>query len=467
MDLIASDDACPLPQLDTVRMMLQVQPPPNDKPIPIFNNSPIIQVEDNDPIFNRMVEATDPDSDVVEIRLIVNDIEDPTIFGFDLIIDSVSDGYTQGNLMWDTDCIEYDFTETKEFQLMLLIEDADQCLVPGDTVLVDAFVILPPNTDPVVSTNLSLPDEIDLGTVLNFNAIASDDDGDDLFLQFVGGNFNPDFYGVQFSEAGGNSLVSSEFNWDLVCNASIYEDGQEFELLFIADDDDKCKVKNFDTLRHTLKVNYPDNAVPEFQNVERFQRVRVNETVQIPISAFDADNDDIALQFDPSFRQPASRNISFATVSGTGSVTSFLEWQPECSLLRFGQTTSLQDVYFLVTDNACPIPKSDTLKLTFEVFDDSERRDSFIPPNVFTPNNDGLNDTFQLSENLDINQNLPPDNCDNFFEYIVINNRAGVSVFKSESRDFIWTGGGFPSGVYYYLIKYSNTEFKGFVHLMR
>ena len=467
VDLIAGDDACPLPQLDTVRLMIQVQPPPNEKPVPIFNTSPIIQEEDNDPIFDRVVEATDADSDEIEFRLLVDSIPDPTIFGFDIIIDSATSGYTKGNLIWDTDCTIYDFTEKREFKVTLLVEDADQCQVPGDTLIVLATVNLPSNTNPEVSFDQAVPIEFDLGTSINFNVLANDADGDDVAISLVGGNFNPAFYGVDFSEVVGNTTVSSEFNWDLSCDADRYEDGQEFELLFIADDDDKCKEKNFDTLRQVIKVRYPENETPAFQNIERFQRVRVNEPVTIPVSAIDADNDDLRLEFDPSFRQPPSNNLSFEAISGTGNVTSFIEWTPECSLLRFGETSSLQDVYFLVTDNACPIPKQDTLKLTFEVFDDSERRDNFLPPNVFTPNGDGLNDTFQLFDNPDQNQNLPPNNCDNFFEYILINNRAGVQVYKSESRDFVWTGGGFPSGVYYYLIKYSNTEFKGYVHVIR
>ena len=467
VDLIAADDACPLPQLDTVRMTIQVQPPPNEKPVPIFDTTPIAQEEDNNPVFTRAIEATDSDSDEIEFRLLVNEIEDPTRFGFDLVIESSSAGFSSGDLIWDTDCITYDFSDTNEFELMLLVEDADQCLVPGDTLFVNASVMLPPNTDPIASIDQALSNEIDLGTVLSFNAIATDTDGDDVAIQFVGGNFNPEFYGVEFQEASGDSLISSAFRWDLTCDASRFDDGQEFELLFIADDDDKCKIKNFDTARYIIKVNYPDNAIPEFRDFDRFQRVRVNEYVEVPISAFDDDLDDLTLEFDPTCRQPASLTIGFQRAVGTGSVTSVLTWQPECSLLRFGETSSLQDVYFLVTDNACPNPKSDTLKLTFEVFDDAERRDTFLPPNIFTPNNDGKNDNFRLSNSLDINQNLPPDNCDNIFEYITINNRAGVEVFRSESRDFNWTGGEFPSGIYYYLIKFTNVEFKGYVQLVR
>ncbi len=467
LDLIAGDDACPLPQLDTARLTILVQPPPNDKPVAIFDNTAIVQDEDNNPIFERDIQASDSDSDNIEFRLLVDGVEDPTKFGFDIVVDSISAGFSSGTFVWDTDCIEFDFSETSEFEVQLVVEDADQCLAPGDTILVPATVNLPSNQDPIVSADQILPSEIELGEVLSFNTSVTDPDGDDVFLRFIGGNFNPEFYGVEFSEANGNKTTSSEFSWDLSCDASRYDDGQVFVLLFIGDDDDRCKQKNFDTLRHILTVNYPENSVPLFEGIDRRQRVRVNEKISIPITVSDSDSDIVRLELDPSFTPPSSASFNFESTSGLGSTTSVIEWQPECSLLRFGETTGFQDVVLLVTDNACPIPSSDTLKLTFEVFDDSERRDGFLPPNVFTPNNDGINDEFRLSGNFDINQNLPPDNCDNFFDYIVISNRAGVPVFRSDNRDFTWTGGDFPSGVYYYLIKYTNIEFKGYVQLIR
>ncbi|MEM0940193.1 MAG: gliding motility-associated C-terminal domain-containing protein [Bacteroidota bacterium] len=467
LDLIAGDDACPLPQLDTVRLTLQVQPPPNQKPVPSLKRLTVIQDEDNNPVFSRIITASDADNEALEFSLSIEEAEDPALFGFDFNVISSNLGFIEGEFIWDTDCTIYDFSEDDEFNLKVLVNDSDQCDAPGDTIDINARVILPDNTNPNVTVSSVLPNSIDLGSTLDFDVVVDDADGDDLSLQFVGANFNPEFYGVQFEGATGNNSIESPFRWDLACDASLYEDGQEFELWFIGDDDDRCELKNFDTLKHILTVNYPSNTVPAFQSIDRLQSIRVNEFVRIPLGAFDTDGDRIRLEFDPSFRQPTSASLSFEPSEGQGQTTSFIEWQPECSLLRFGETSSLQDVVFSVTDDACPIPSSDTLKITFEIVDNGERQEQFLPPNVFTPNNDGLNDNFQLSGNANINQNLPPDNCDNFFEYIVINNRAGVSVFRSENRDFVWSGGGFPAGVYYYLIKYSNTDFKGYIHLIR
>ena len=304
--------------------------------------------------------------------------------------------------------------------------------------------------------------------ILDFNVQAIDNDGDDLSLIFVGGNFSPDTYGINFTSASGNTEVNSNFIWDLSCDPNLYDDGQQFELLFIADDDDKCKIKNFDTLSQVVTVNYAQNSQPEFQEIARRQILRVNELAQIDVEAFDLDaNDEITMSFAEGIRQPASASLDFQSVSGKNRIKSIIEWTPECSLLRLGETSKLFDVVLQVSDNACPISNIDTLKITFEIIDNADRQESFLPPNVFTPNGDGVNDFFQLNGNIDVNQNLPPDNCDNSFLSIDINKRAGTSVFRSENRDFVWTGGQFPPGVYFYAIKYTNTEFKGYIHLMR
>jgi hypothetical protein len=90
---------------------------------------------------------------------------------------------------------------------------------------------------------------------------------------------------------------------------------------------------------------------------------------------------------------------------------------------------------------------------------------SFLPPNVFTPNNDGVNDKFTMTV-LDQNSNeiiniLPEDNCVNGdFENVVILNRWGDKVFKSEEKNFQWDGEN-SSGVYFYIINFTNKSYRG------
>lgn len=65
-------------------------------------------------------------------------------------------------------------------------------------------------------------------------------------------------------------------------------------------------------------------------------------------------------------------------------------------------------------------------------------------PNVFTPNNDGKNDTF-----------TPVSNCDTFEDFEMrIYSRWGQEVFNSNNFMDSWDGGDLPSDVYVYVLKY-------------
>ncbi|MBL7858348.1 MAG: gliding motility-associated C-terminal domain-containing protein [Cyclobacteriaceae bacterium] len=85
--------------------------------------------------------------------------------------------------------------------------------------------------------------------------------------------------------------------------------------------------------------------------------------------------------------------------------------------------------------------------------------DIFIP-NIFTPNNDNLNDTFYI-------RNLPP----NGGNRLVITNRWGKEVFSSKdySNDKAWDGENVSDGVYYYNLQVSgsSSSITGWVEILR
>jgi len=91
----------------------------------------------------------------------------------------------------------------------------------------------------------------------------------------------------------------------------------------------------------------------------------------------------------------------------------------------------------------------------------------FKPPNAFSPNGDGINDTYILSNLPDPSQNLPIDVCDDNFKYISIIDRNGVEVYKSYDRNFEWDGSGLSSGIYFYFIKYTISEYKGTITIFK
>ena len=94
-------------------------------------------------------------------------------------------------------------------------------------------------------------------------------------------------------------------------------------------------------------------------------------------------------------------------------------------------------------------------------------------PNVFTPNGDGINDTWQL---ILYNYNYTISNYQ-----CAIYDRWGIKVFEADNISNEWNGKNTsglacPSGSYYYLIKLTQTnskgsseekEFKGFVELIK
>ncbi|WP_374163475.1 gliding motility-associated C-terminal domain-containing protein [Arcticibacter sp. MXS-1] len=82
-------------------------------------------------------------------------------------------------------------------------------------------------------------------------------------------------------------------------------------------------------------------------------------------------------------------------------------------------------------------------------------------PNVFTPNGDGMNDTFEIENLLEF-----PDND------IVILNRWGNSVYEKRNYQNTWTAEGLVEGTYFYVLKVRNTKgqqdiYKGYVTVLR
>lgn len=80
-------------------------------------------------------------------------------------------------------------------------------------------------------------------------------------------------------------------------------------------------------------------------------------------------------------------------------------------------------------------------------------------PNAFSPNGDGVNDTWQIR------------NIDKFpANEVEIYNRWGNRVYRASPYRNEWDGNGLPDGAYYYILKLNNTKgttFKGYVSIKR
>ena len=78
----------------------------------------------------------------------------------------------------------------------------------------------------------------------------------------------------------------------------------------------------------------------------------------------------------------------------------------------------------------------------------THRQLSFVIPNVYTPNGDGINDTWQIR------------NLQDLFERneVLIVNRWGVEVYQSTNYQNDWTGNGLAAGTYFYQLRVWDLE---------
>jgi gliding motility-associated-like protein len=78
-------------------------------------------------------------------------------------------------------------------------------------------------------------------------------------------------------------------------------------------------------------------------------------------------------------------------------------------------------------------------------------------PNIFTPNDDGVNDGFFI-------RNLPAAGGSK----LVITSRWGKEIYRSENYDNTWKGDGAADGIYFYQLQIgSSAPITGWVEVLR
>ena len=467
IDLIAADDACPVPQLDTARLRVEVQPPPNEFPVIGEAVIPTYQVVERDSLKLAVV-STDADNDSIELTLEIKGVEDPSVYGFELITLSQCSGVTEAQLIWRTDCKLYDFSDIQFFEVGIHAEDLDDCQVESPSIgRYNMEVVLPDNTIPQISAAIDDSVAIILGDDLIFDVSATDLDMDQLNLALSIGGVDLEVLGIGFDEVSGVGSVQSTFKWETSCDQLGIIENTTYELRFHSEDFDYCQVTNTDQEVIKVYMQIPGNNKPEFEFYAD-TTININELFELDISAFDNDfGDSVTVEFFNPARLPRSEIIEFEKQKGFGQVTSTFRWLPGCSLFDLGETSTEVEIPFIAYDDNCIVSRLDTMAIRFEVVQTREQFNQFLPPNVFTPNGDGINDVYTLTNLVNPVQNLPIDNCDDMFQYFSVFDRSGVEVFHSDNREFQWNGLNVDAGVYYYLIKFSRSEFKGYVHLLK
>ena len=481
IDLIAADDACPLPQRDTVRVTLIVEPPTNQDPFFINQKDTNYVTVPWNSSYSKVISGLDPDLDSLSLNYFVIPAE-PKIkladYGISFTKTEGNQGDISGTLEFNTDCRNFDYSDRSEFMIGFVLDDLDTCdLLNTDTIFYNLNVELPINTGPKLLTDEEITDsvstrpnfsvieiETNLSGNYSLNLFSNDEDNDTVIISASGVGFELNEINGVFSTFNSKpGSVDGRFDINLECVEFPYDDTEEYKINFITEDIDYCQEINADTIQLVIKIKLDENAVPTINNEDEYV-LDVNNSFEVDINASDSDVGDLILLSLVSDALPG--NFSFSDAYGTGEVTSKLKWNPSCNELNDDFSDKLYELTFDVVDNNCPNTAKSSKKIRFLLKKPIVNWDDFRPPNAFSPDGDGINDVFKLTDLKDPFQNLPLDGCDDNFESIVFVDRTGVEVYKSYDKEFQWDGGGLSSGVYFYYIKYTKSDYRGTVTII-
>lgn len=465
IDLIAMDDACSLPLADTIRITVFMETQDNEPPS--FTSPSARALSANVAIgstYNLPLEARDGDNDLMVLDVIA---EGFTLaeYGMQVTENLSIAGKLEHHFQFTADCEKYDFAARSNFPIAFIVNDIGACdASSADTLYLNLNIIFPPNNAPVVS----IPSVQDInitariGETLDFMVFSQDADNDFITLDAAGEGFSLEGMGAKFENKEGSGSLQSPFSWQLSCNVFDLSKKDRFIIYFFSEDKDKCKLSNADTFAIILQVlpplnNKPIVSINDLSNPHI--TLRTGNTLDMEVIGYDQDNDNITLELIQVNERQVSLDFQFEPVSGRGLVRSRLIWAPECSLLEQNSVDNTFEFTFVVKDDKCINRKADTLKLEVVLEDVLANYEAVRIGNLITPKDEQYNQNF-------IALNLPEDNCYSKYIGVSIYNRNGKLVYQDNKRDFKWNGNQAPAGAYFYHIRYTQYEYKGWVHLV-
>ncbi|MFT5914232.1 MAG: gliding motility-associated-like protein [Flammeovirgaceae bacterium] len=365
-----------------------------------------------------------------------------------------------------------------------------QFLALEDSVLGNSSFNIKPGSNPLVYFDTLRLSKDNFDDVYSFRVNAFDINGDnsgDAFRLEALGLVDGMTFGTVTANAvlGDSSEVESFFNWNPDCpnisGLSKDDTSQLFIIDFVATDARDCfQVGETKIQVELLLIFEPDNneePLLAFENKSSFttfdllnevyceEEIIIGTSVNFNLNGSDPDvNENVVIRAEPvgfTFEEVGMFfNDTSAILNPGETLVAPFTWNPDCNSLNPNQADRTFEINFIIEDeNTCELKEADTVKVKMTVKDvDAGSLAPFA--NAFSPNGDGVGDSYFID-------NLPTDNCADSFVNISIVNRWGKEIFRSEKRDFKWEAEELPTGVYYYHVKYLNSDFKGTVHIVR
>lgn len=493
--IIVRDDACALPLLDTLQVSVTVLTPPNSPAQFTAPSSDVFQALFEGTSDTWPVKAFDPDGDTLKITMLTDGFNLPD-YGMDFDFVKTSISQVNDTLIWNAKCDEYDFSLRQSFKITLLADDSDLCSYNIADTTHFYLNLINPSADPVIDTDLTpeFSERFAYGGThkiydadVGFNLFGYDTDPFPIELKAEGIDFDMDDYDMTFQPVSGLSPIQSPFLWRLSCTQFKLAERDTFAVRFIAiDRNNKCKIYQADTVEVGFKVLPPNNQKPVLDiinlNPETTDGLLSLTTfwdkpIALRLTGTDADRspqaDKVSIDLiDVETTSQLPEGYTFTpTLPATGisQAQTIFSWQPNCTIFSDNIFDNSYKFTFRVYDDHCESVLADTVGFVINIEDYISTDENFLPPSVITPNGDNTNDFFALDgysprpngTDPDDEINLPLDNCLNEFESIRIYNRWGKLVFSSTNRFFRWYAPDAGAGVYYYLLKYTQEDYKG------
>lgn len=476
--IIASDDACALPLLDTLR--ITVNPTPNIKPE--FTTVDVQELmQEGQPIKTWAVEAIDTDGDMMNMSLLLESGVVLANVGMNFSMSEQIGNSLKGVFSWDPRCNVFDFRNKTEFEIKILAKDKCE----ADTMKLTLKIKLPDNDPPIIDNTLStekrsLAITRKIYETINFNVLGDDVNDDALVLGGHGIGFTLANVGATFPQVEGLGPIRSPFTWFINCDKINLQEKNEYQFRFIlVDSVNYCRIYKADTLDLFVHVDPPDNLNPLIQAASitadqitdgTLTIIRGNE-IKLKITGTDADvapQDMLSVDLVDAVGSVNPLGYSFIRGEGIGGADGFFTWDPDCSIFQNGIYENQYTFTFEVTDNRCFNAEANRVDVQVIIKDEEPGNQEFLPPNIITPDGNGKNEFFAMVEFVPPDQYvniLPKDNCIGSFVNIRIYDRWGNQVYESSNRDFRWYANNISAGVYFYFLTYTHKQYKGTVSI--